>query len=676
MDIYTNPPPSTYVTSITKFFMMPTDSGGIPAVAVTKKNSVYITNTYTILIILLFMNAWNLILALIMALWPTRGDPNRQTALVALWNSGESMNATMLMASYCMRTMSFMIWGKPEKLKKHDLDTAAKGYQSDQAAASQGPGAESKEITAMAGSGSHDLEKQGLLGWTQADRSSDSGGKYGVSNLLWGLLFAFIAFGISVGNIFAGIFVPVQLSMGNVVSPATDVIFYPDIAHYTKQNDGGAALAKLDSLKAPSALRSLGSIEATDVTVRERVYLYKTLPPKGVEPNLWAGLDYNYNVTGVDMGLQSDPKLTLKVKGSCFTDYTWLANSTDQEDTYTLFGGSDTHVVKRDNGLGVPPIVSFFLPKDPDAQSSNSSYAMIIETNGRYSYTSGQDPWYATNVSDPGSPIAYQVAPKRPVLSCWEDRKWSLNGKEVQALQLNTLPGLKLHKLWAGNVFPLEFALPRVVSLGKAAGTSALRSSSYAVAPNYVLDAGASTILDDLERLVLGSWVSSRNVLTDTTTYNRGNIPNVLEGGKGSVEDSVAQFVLQSGDVITLSVRILISIPSVLLFLYIVQKILFCVLRRSHLGQKPIFEEEKRGPRKKKNVSNEEKNAIALMATQLFRALSKKLHPSWDWQHEDSDIPFVYPYDESERTGLTSELEPDTKPAPKVEERSASADGI
>ena len=668
MDIYTNPPPSTYVTSITKFFMMPTDSGGIPAVAVTKKNSVYITNTYTILIILLFMNAWNLVLALIMALWPTRGDPNRQTALVALWNSGESMNATMLMASYCIRTMSFMFWGKPKKLRMHAPDTAAKEDQSDQAAAGQCPRADLKEITAMAGSGSHDVEKQGLLGWAQADRSSDSGGKYGLSNLLWGLLFVFIAFGISVGNIFAGIFVPVQLSMGNVVSPATDVIFYPDIKHFTRTDDGGAAVAKLDSLKAPSALRSLGSIEATDVTVRKRVELKQIPKPAGLTANLWAGLEYSYNVTGVDMGLQSDPKLTLKVKGSCFTDYTWLASSTDQVDTYKLFGGSDTHNVTRDTGLGRPPMVSFFLPANLDG--SNISYAMIIETAGRYSYTSGQDPWYATNVSDPNSPIAYQVAMGRPVLSCWEDKKWNLNGKEVERSDLRTLPGLKLHKLWAELVLPLEFAPPRVVSLGKAAGTSALRSSSYAVAPNYILDAGASTILDDLERLVLGSWVSSRNVLTDTTTYKHDNIPNALEGPKGSVEDSIAQFVLQSGDVVTLSVRILISIPSVLLFLYLVQKILFCVLRRSHLGQKPIFE-EKDGFGKKKHVSDEEKNAIALMATQLFRALSQKLHPSWDWHHEDTDIPFVYP---TKRTGTPSKPDPDTKPAPIVNERSASAD--
>jgi len=74
-------------------------------------------------------------------------------------------------------------------------------------------------------------------------------------------------------------------------------------------------------------------------------------------------------------------------------------------------------------------------------------------------------------------------------------------------------------------------------------------------------------------------------------------------------------------------------------------------------------------PTGKKKVSEEEKNAIALLATQLFRALSKKLHPSWDWNHEDSDIPFVYP---DESTGSTPKPAPDTKPAPVVIERPES----
>ena len=115
MDIYTNAPKETYVTGITNFFLMPTKEGGTPAIAVPKKTADYIISAYTILVILIFTTGWNLILAIIMAFWPTRGDPNCRSALVALWNSGESMNTTTLMVYYCMRVVLYMRGGKPNE---------------------------------------------------------------------------------------------------------------------------------------------------------------------------------------------------------------------------------------------------------------------------------------------------------------------------------------------------------------------------------------------------------------------------------------------------------------------------------------------------------------------------------------------------------------------------------
>ena len=511
MDTYTNPEEYTYVTGITKFFLMPTDSGGIPAVAVSKGASVYISGAYTILIILIFMIGWDLILAIIMAFWPP-SSKHSQTPLAALWGSGGSMSATMLLGSYCKRG----ILGNP---------------------------------------------KEGSMKWKSED-------------LPWGLPFVFIALVLALGNAAAGVLVPAQLAMGNVVPPAKDVIFYPDVAHLTRTDDGGAGNAILDSLKAPSALRALGAIEVSEATAHKRVNIDKMR------------LIYDYNVTGVDMGLQSDPKLKLMVKGSCRTDDTWLLNSTDQGDTYRLFGGNDTLVVKYQPEVGLPPMVNFQI--DPNTGGgSNVSYAMIVNTGGHYSYTSGQDPWYATNKTVNGS-VPYQVRRGRPALSCWEAKTWHLNGKEVDGSKLDTLPGLKLHKLWASTVFPIEFRDPRVVSVGKAAGLFALKSASYTSVPSFILDAGASAIDNDLERLVLASWVSSRNFLRDTTTYiNRGDIPNLLQGPGGSVEASTAKFVLPSGDVVTFSVRVLISVPAILLFLFIVQMIFDCVPQPSKSGRKP-----------------------------------------------------------------------------------------
>ena len=634
MEIYTNAPKNTYVTGIKAFFLMPTDSGGIPAVAVTKSASVLISSGYTILMILIFSIGWNLILAIIMAFWPTRGDPNRRSALVALWNSGESMNATKLMVSYCMRVILY-IWGKP---KEASSDLEGKRAQSYPAITGPALKTDLNDITLTNESAPLIQEEQ------NGPRKGyfDYNPKCGLSNLLWGLLFAFIAMAMTVGNVAAGILVPVQLSMGNVAPVAKDAIFYPDVLLYSRTDDNGAGASKISALKVSPALRALGATEDSTLPVRKRVSLDSRTAGGSVR------LNYAYNVTGMDMGLLSDPNLNLEVKGSCRTDDTLLLSSTDEGDTYRLFGNY-TFEVKYQPQVDIPPMVNFWI--DTNIQGSNVSYAIIAKTAGLYSFTSGQDPWYSTEKSN-GS-IAYQVRRGRPVLSCWEAKTWHLNGKTVDGTKLYTLPGLKLHKLWANKVFPFEFSVPRVISVGWVVGSAALKSASYAQGPSFILDAGESSILQDLERLVLASWVSSKNVLRDTTTYKPGNLANIAEGPGGSVEAGVAQFVLQSGDVDTLSVRILIAIPAILLFLFIVKITLSYALRSLEFEKDPI-------------IPGEKENKIALLATQLYRGLDERISAR-DWKHTRSLIPFVYPTvlrnqlpktDRDEKLGGTVTLRP------------------
>jgi len=527
------------------------------------------------------------------------------------------MNAMMLMAAYCKRVMFRMLKPYPDETAS---DLEAKGNENHRATLPQDLNGGSEDIRPVEGKSSGTPEGP-----------STSNGKCGVSNLLWGLLFVSVAMAMAVGNVVAGILVPAQLAMGNVAPPSKKAIFYPDVALYARTDDNGAAQAKLDSLKAPSALRALGSVEAADddVSVRNRVHIDTTNSGGS------AYLSYDYDVTGVDMGLQSDPTLRLLIKGACRTDDTWLVNSTDEGDTYKLFGGDGTYQVKYQPEVDLPPMVHFEI--DPKSPKSNISYAMIVNTGGLYSYTAGRDPWYVTDKSE-NAAIAYQVRRGRPVLSCWEVTKWRLNGKEVDNSGLPTLPGLKLAKIWSHKVFPYEFGAPRIVSLGRAVGTGALKSASYAIAPSYILDAGASGILPDLERLVLASWVSSRNVVRDTTTYGSGSMVNLLSKGPGgSMEAGSAEFVLQSGDVVTLSVRVLIAVPAILLFLLIVHTLLNCALKRFEFGEPPIF-----GQEDKKPVKKPVKNAVALSATQIYGRLDQKINQNNNWEHTDlSVIPFV-----------------------------------
>ena len=114
MDIYSNPSPDTYVKGITKLFTMPTDSGGVPAVAVSKGSLVYISSAYTILIVFIFMIGWNLILAITMEIWSKSGNPDGLSLLDDIRNSGESMNATRITISYCKREILIILGRKPK----------------------------------------------------------------------------------------------------------------------------------------------------------------------------------------------------------------------------------------------------------------------------------------------------------------------------------------------------------------------------------------------------------------------------------------------------------------------------------------------------------------------------------------------------------------------------------
>lgn len=65
------------------------------------------------------------------------------------------------------------------------------------------------------------------------------------------------------------------------------------------------------------------------------------------------------------------------------------------------------------------------------------------------------------------------------------------------------------------EVLENTLALPKLVELGNASGDSALQSR--AASPNGVIDASASRIKSDLERLLVVSYVASQSLFADTT---------------------------------------------------------------------------------------------------------------------------------------------------------------
>ncbi|KAG0634678.1 hypothetical protein HOY80DRAFT_894470 [Tuber brumale] len=546
MDINAYPPNNTQFSEIFQRFRMPTDSGGVQAFALGKGQAEAMVSVYTLIITFTFMVGLELVLVLVMEFSRKFLKKDIKEEL-AIWRSGSLNTARAMLKAF------------PQLL--HSRRRGPNGVGREESPPER-PAPPLGQTVAPGQNEPPKLKGQGSDGPGVGDRFTTCA------------LFLVLSFSLFAAEWVMGIVIAQELLVGNVAPVNPDQVFYPDINNLIQQSDG-SGLARLASLKMHSALRAIAASEGPGIIARRRVIIERVDPHDRKTGNLSAGLSYAYNVTGVDMGLQSDPKLMLRVKGSCHTDYTWLANSTEEGDIYRLWGGNSTYRIKPEARSVVPPSLAFFLDEKRILERSrNLSYAIVVNTAGRYSYTPSQDPWYSTGEVRTNTTPPYQVLPGRPVLSCWEAKAWHLNGKDVDHWRLNTLPGLKLHKLWANTVFPFEFESPRLVSLGKAVGISALKLASYAVDAPHFLDAGAAGIHDDFERLVLGSWISSRNVLRDTTTYNHGSMVNLARGPGGSVDDSAAKFVLESDDVGTISITIAISVPCVWFCVSLVKKLL------------------------------------------------------------------------------------------------------
>ncbi|KAG0135095.1 hypothetical protein HOY82DRAFT_537028 [Tuber indicum] len=353
--------------------------GSAPLAAVSHTIATLIISAYTILILFIFMVGWNLVLAIITGFWLTHRNQNRYFASVALLNPAKSMNPAIVVLGYCINRI-ISGWPRGTNAGREALESME---------SSQGQHSASAEQVAV--------EKEKLRRAAQTPQllpeSSTHGKKPEVGSLWCGILFFFVSFAMSVRDLPAAILAAGKLVIEKVVPPAEATIPYPDVAKYSRWDDDSARLAELSSLTAPSALRAFGSIDAFDVTVRKRVKLQRVNPPgrRADKPSI--GIEYHYNVTGVDMGLRTEPKLRLHVIGSCQTNYTWLENSTNAGDYYRLFGGDEFYLAKFQPKLDFPPMASLEVnQKDIDSGSDRISFAMIVNTGGRFSYTADEDP--------------------------------------------------------------------------------------------------------------------------------------------------------------------------------------------------------------------------------------------------------------------------------------------
>ncbi|KAK3329138.1 hypothetical protein B0H66DRAFT_526531 [Apodospora peruviana] len=536
-DIHTSAAEADYL--LNRPFTMPSDDGGIWAIAFTTRTGTLLTAVFAVVLLIIFALLWTFICFLAVLLG---GDfrtgevtESRYGAMVTLWNSDDPLLAGKRMMRYSYHSL-IPEHDKAEDSKSHGGTTA----------------------------------RQQVHGAATTGKKHNKWGDF-----TYGVIVAIVAVCIYIGSIVTGIIGPLYLQIGNVAPVRPTSVFYPKDPG---QEDAQANLQNF-GLLAPGALRAIGSVESASEEVRAQVLiddgpLDKT--PDGL--SMW--LSYKYKVSGVDFGLQHASKLEVAVSGYCYTEYSWWREDKNDTERYRLWPEFpmepplDRLISHSPSNIQLAPRAAFLVHPDALNQmagNSSVSYAVLVASAHRASINVGTDPWYTTEPRDTAYPpapwdAAFWMKTKRPILACNQQDKWSYDGHEAQSVsEVDSLPGLDLPEALR-DILLNAFSTPMVVRLGNAIGDSALRSRT--TSPQGVIDAQKSSIRNDMERLIVAAYLASANVFSDTTKFSgQETYPNVLRGEDGQPAEGAGDIVVNGAGIQTFSMVGLVVLATILVFL-------------------------------------------------------------------------------------------------------------
>lgn len=399
------------------------------------------------------------------------------------------------------------------------------------------------------------------------------------------ILFAVVA--LYCGQKAMSILASARVIIDNTAPVNPDAIYVPDGTDLSF-----SMVAARYVLNAPWAMRALGTATASIASLSKYVSVSKAIPTGTYNATQTQetieNITYSYQVTGADMGLQKYPNLVLSVKGSCFTEYNWyvspgfIDNDTNLgADVYYPFG--DASLVFKASALtGMAPMAVFvpgLIGQPGTLNNSTATWAALISSVGKSSYSPGTDPWYLTELqsaNDSSSTgAAYVVASGRPALSCWEDDVWSYGGKNATVTNLDTLPGLHLSD-GMKDILAMYLGVPMVVTMSVNLGSSALLSGLLSL--GTIIDASTNSFAQDLERLIVAAYVATTNVLTATTLFPYGastKVTNKVRSTSGQVKPGVEDFVVWTTEATALDMVVVLTIPILLVVLFLLNLALF-----------------------------------------------------------------------------------------------------
>ncbi|KAG0634492.1 hypothetical protein HOY80DRAFT_928662 [Tuber brumale] len=521
MEVFTDVPSRNFRTGLPPFRRPTgTKTDWELCIAVTSKEGQVLTALYSILVTLLFIVCWKLISTVVLALSSFDGISRRDAP------SGDTSRYKILRG---LAIVGF--WNSREPL----------------------------EATCFTGGFLTLLlqQKQGIPGV----RSSTLG--LLILAILWLL-----------GTYAASIMVAGTLIAGKVAPAHPSGVYIPETA-----GTASADIMRLQALRAPAALRSLGSAEAAsrDHSMRKRLSLEYHIS-SGASSKYFT---YDYTVTSHDMGLQKWYDLKQEVKGRCDVDSGWFSKYVPQEDldVYRPWGlaNKTVNVVHNGERKTAPSATAIPFPyaqKDFFVnQAVEHRYGIIAHTSHRASHRVGTDPWYETELFTPqenetDAQIIEQAGNRvkggRPALSCTQKDIWSYKGTQFKNIyELTDEANIKFPPGWVKQL-QFDFMGPRVIDVINSAGSSSLASSTTFV--GGLFDAQSSSIQNDMDRLFTATWISSAHTFRNMLMVSgEQSFDNAALDKTKQPQDGVDLFVVSTPQVATLRFSVLIAIPVLLI---------------------------------------------------------------------------------------------------------------
>ncbi|KAK0745616.1 hypothetical protein B0T18DRAFT_367367 [Schizothecium vesticola] len=523
-DVYVAPNESAY--HLQKAFTITTGNGTLWAIAFSDRTGRYLNTSLTVIFTLMFTWLWGLIAAATIYFVPHQFSRRRLVALVALRNSQDPWSAFMAFANFTTESMGLF-----------------------------------------------------LSTW------QDTG---------FGLLLVLLALIVILTRVIMSIILPPSLQIGNVAPVNESVTFYPRTALL----DSSSSVYR--AFRAGPSLRALSSAQVSGDAIRGRVKVQRDPSVTTQDPSQpMYGLTYSYDISGVELGLETAGDLVLSVNGACRTEYGWLnvGASNDTTKVIDIFGDPTNNFTTHteDRFLKIVPIAAFTLasevPYKEQLTAGNVSYAVIATLSLHRSTTENkEDPWYRTedHLSRPGETprTNYRIQPGRPVLSCWHHDRWSAGGTSVNGGKsidkLTTLGTPQVLK----DVLATALLQPPPYTVGTDTGSSALISVLQSrFSQTGVIDAGAGSIHQDMERLVIGGFILTLNRLSDMAMYTPSGVEMVESNlfyskkDKDTAKpqlplDGRGDFLVSSPNIATFNLAGLIATGAVVLFLLVGQLVL------------------------------------------------------------------------------------------------------